>query len=133
MILGRSLPDFFFCLTSLSSSFFSSRELGGAFSPAVVFPSQRLSESQDLEAAFKDMQSPGVSPRYQRVLRASLSMSQSGLNFRQLHTMQEEESVLSDSAEADDVDDDDEIDLMYDPCLNCFFDPRTNKYYELAQ
>ena len=25
-----------------------------------------------------------------------------------------------------------ELDLLYDPCLNCYFDPRTHKYYELA-
>ena len=23
------------------------------------------------------------------------------------------------------------LDLMYDPCLNCYFDPKTGKYYEL--
>ncbi len=33
----------------------------------------------------------------------------------------------------DDRGDDDEpdLDLIYDPVLNCYFDPRTNKYYEL--
>ncbi|XP_028680433.2 uncharacterized protein C3orf67 homolog [Erpetoichthys calabaricus] len=35
-----------------------------------------------------------------------------------------------------DVEDDDEDDevltLLYDPCLNCYFDPETGKYYELA-
>ncbi|CAB4008408.1 Hypothetical predicted protein, partial [Paramuricea clavata] len=25
-----------------------------------------------------------------------------------------------------------ELDLLYDPCLNCYFDPTTHKYYELA-
>ncbi|XP_071960395.1 protein CFAP20DC-like [Antedon mediterranea] len=29
-------------------------------------------------------------------------------------------------------DSDDELDLLYDPCLNCYFDPKTHKYYELA-
>lgn len=28
--------------------------------------------------------------------------------------------------------DEEELDLLYDPCLNCYFDPRTHKYYELA-
>ena len=27
----------------------------------------------------------------------------------------------------------DEIELMYDPQLNCFYDPLTFKYYELVQ
>jgi len=26
-----------------------------------------------------------------------------------------------------------EVELMYDPQLNCFYDPHTCKYYELAQ
>ncbi|XP_078269887.1 protein CFAP20DC [Rhinoraja longicauda] len=31
------------------------------------------------------------------------------------------------------MDDQDEVlDLLYDPCLNCYFDPKTGKYYELA-
>jgi len=25
-----------------------------------------------------------------------------------------------------------ELDLLYDGILNCYYDPRTNKYYELA-
>ena len=25
-----------------------------------------------------------------------------------------------------------ELDLLYDPFLNCYFDPKTHKYYELA-
>ncbi|XP_028262568.1 uncharacterized protein C3orf67 homolog [Parambassis ranga] len=24
------------------------------------------------------------------------------------------------------------LNLLYDPCLNCYFDPQTGKYYELA-
>ncbi|XP_072136592.1 protein CFAP20DC isoform X5 [Mobula birostris] len=29
-------------------------------------------------------------------------------------------------------DQDEVLDLLYDPCLNCYFDPKTGKYYELA-
>lgn len=29
-------------------------------------------------------------------------------------------------------DDDEYLNLLYDPCLNCYFDPKTGKYYELA-
>ena len=25
----------------------------------------------------------------------------------------------------------DDLDLMYDPVLKCYYDPKTNKYYEL--
>jgi hypothetical protein len=28
---------------------------------------------------------------------------------------------------------DEELELMYDPQLRCFFDPQTHKYYELIQ
>uniref|UniRef100_A0A3P8T054 CFAP20 domain containing n=1 Tax=Amphiprion percula TaxID=161767 RepID=A0A3P8T054_AMPPE len=29
-------------------------------------------------------------------------------------------------------DEDEYLNLLYDPCLNCYFDPKTGKYYELA-
>ena len=28
---------------------------------------------------------------------------------------------------------DEELELVYDPQLKCFFDPKTHKYYELVQ
>uniref|UniRef100_A0A8D0DV36 CFAP20 domain containing n=1 Tax=Salvator merianae TaxID=96440 RepID=A0A8D0DV36_SALMN len=31
-----------------------------------------------------------------------------------------------------DTEDDEVLTLLYDPCLNCYFDPETGKYYELA-
>ena len=34
--------------------------------------------------------------------------------------------------EEDDTSGEEEIDLLYDPVLNCYFDPKTCKYYELA-
>lgn len=27
--------------------------------------------------------------------------------------------------------DEEELDLLYDPVLNCYYDPQTHKYYEL--
>ncbi|XP_008284031.1 protein CFAP20DC [Stegastes partitus] len=32
----------------------------------------------------------------------------------------------------EDEDEDEYLNLLYDPCLNCYFDPKTGKYYELA-
>lgn len=29
-------------------------------------------------------------------------------------------------------DEDEYLNVLYDPCLNCYFDPKTGKYYELA-
>lgn len=28
--------------------------------------------------------------------------------------------------------DEEVLTLLYDPCLNCYFDPQTGKYYELV-
>ncbi|KAK6473959.1 hypothetical protein HHUSO_G26085 [Huso huso] len=41
---------------------------------------------------------------------------------------------LSTGNEKHNVDDDDDevLTLLYDPCLNCYFDPETGKYYELV-
>lgn len=46
----------------------------------------------------------------------------------QLHTQPDEDEV--DSGHPSKLD---EIELMYDPQLNCFYDPLTCKYYELVQ
>ena len=35
------------------------------------------------------------------------------------------------AAAQDDGTDEDELDLLYDSCLNCYYDPKTQKYYEL--
>jgi len=35
------------------------------------------------------------------------------------------------STTAGDTDDEEMLDLLYDPCLNCYFDPKSGKYYEL--
>ena len=31
-----------------------------------------------------------------------------------------------------DTDGEEELDLLYDQVLNCYYDPKTNKYYELC-
>ena len=38
----------------------------------------------------------------------------------------------SNSVEHDMGANEEELDLLYDPCLNCYFDPKSHKYYELA-
>ncbi len=32
---------------------------------------------------------------------------------------------------SENTDEEEELDLFYDPVLNCYFDPKTQKYYEL--
>uniref|UniRef100_A0A4W3H0S1 Uncharacterized protein n=1 Tax=Callorhinchus milii TaxID=7868 RepID=A0A4W3H0S1_CALMI len=39
---------------------------------------------------------------------------------------------VTDNTSSDAEDEDEVLDLLYDPCLNCYFDPKTGKYYELA-
>ena len=40
---------------------------------------------------------------------------------------------LDSQADIDEIisDSEDEIDLLYDPSLNCYYDPKTGTYYEL--
>lgn len=37
-----------------------------------------------------------------------------------------------DESENEEEVEDEYLNLLYDPCLNCYFDPETGKYYELA-
>ena len=48
------------------------------------------------------------------------------------NTLTEQPDFLSD-VPGDVKSNDQELDLMYDSQLNCFYDPATNKYYELVQ
>lgn len=41
-----------------------------------------------------------------------------------------DESVKEEEKEEEE--EDEYLNLLYDPCLNCYFDPKTGKYYELA-
>ena len=40
-------------------------------------------------------------------------------------------SSIKSSTTGIETDEEEMLDLMYDPCLNCYFDPKTGKYYEL--
>ena len=44
------------------------------------------------------------------------------------HSVNQFDSFLNQTNQSDE-----ELELMYDPQLKCFFDPKTHKYYELAQ
>ena len=44
----------------------------------------------------------------------------------------QDEPVLADRSNQSNGSDE-ELELMYDPQLRCFFDPQTHKYYELIQ
>lgn len=40
-------------------------------------------------------------------------------------------TVSGQSTSLNESDDEEMLDLMYDPCLNCYFDPKSGRYYEL--
>ncbi|XP_038068577.1 protein CFAP20DC-like isoform X2 [Patiria miniata] len=87
------------------------RDWSNLFSPPIVLPSEKI--KADHEAAIlspgKDMP---TAFRTDKARTKSTSSDDPGRAF----TESEE---------------DEELDLLYDPCLNCYYDPRTGKYYEL--
>lgn len=78
------------------------REYTDVFSPPIVLPSERLRLSS---ASQNDALSAALSPPRSRNPSSSVDNNPGK---------------------------EEELDLLYDPCLNCYFDPRTHKYYELA-
>lgn len=56
-----------------------------------------------------------------------------GLNSRLQNNPITEEPPDDSQADIDEIgsDSEDEVDLLYDPGLNCYYDPKTSTYYEL--
>lgn len=84
------------------------RDWSGAFSPPIVFPGGHPSDS------IEDLSSCSLSPRKNIPTQDSKSQEQIYAPLRQ-----------------DEGTDEDDLDLLYDSCLNCYYDPKTQKYYEL--
>lgn len=81
------------------------RDWGNVFSPPIVLPSQK----------------------------GSSSLSPSALQVNnQKDTFPGRNVAPPSSREQGDTDEEDELDLLYDPVLNCYFDPKSCKYYELV-
>lgn len=78
------------------------REYTDVFSPPIVLPSERLRLSS---ASQNDALSAALSPPRSRNPSSSVDNNPGK---------------------------EEELDLLYDPCLNCYFDPTTHKYYDLA-
>ncbi|XP_033745767.1 uncharacterized protein C3orf67-like isoform X2 [Pecten maximus] len=84
----------------------------GMFSPPLpVFQNQLKNSNEDLSVG-----SNNPSPR------------------KELSDLSPRKAGLSAIGRQDTTDDDsiEELDLLYDPCLNCYYDPRSCKYYELV-
>ena len=74
-----------------------------------------------------DLKSPDASYRVrERQLQRIRSQKSSNRNG---HTALASPPTIGGMGEDDD--DNEDLELMYDPVLNCYFDPKTNKYYEL--
>ncbi|XP_022107810.1 uncharacterized protein C3orf67 homolog isoform X2 [Acanthaster planci] len=87
------------------------RDWSNLFSPPIVLPSEKLKAHQEAV-----MLSPGKDmPTAFRTDKARTKSTSS----------EDPSKVFTESEE------DEELDLLYDPCLNCYYDPRTGKYYEL--
>ncbi|KAJ8301141.1 hypothetical protein KUTeg_020128 [Tegillarca granosa] len=78
----------------------------GVFSPPIVFPNEMKTSTEDLSI------SSGASPRKE-------------------FTDTSPKEISSDEMK-EQLDDEEVLDLLYDPCLNCYYDPGTCKYYELV-
>lgn len=82
------------------------RDWSGVFSPPIVFPNEMKTSTEDLSI------SSGASPRKE-------------------FTDTSPKEISSDEMK-EQLDDEEVLDLLYDPCLNCYYDPGTCKYYELV-
>ncbi|XP_051271717.1 uncharacterized protein C3orf67 homolog isoform X1 [Dicentrarchus labrax] len=67
-----------------------------------------------------DVLSPPIMPPSQRRRSGNTWSNRGNLIGEGDETVKEEEN------------EDEYLNLLYDPCLNCYFDPKTGKYYELA-
>ncbi|XP_013404893.1 uncharacterized protein C3orf67 homolog [Lingula anatina] len=94
------------------------RDWTGAFSPPIVLPSEMKHDPDPSELSPGKLE-PRGSPR--KGDKKSISRSPDGRRGR-----------LPSKTDEDIGHEEDELDLLYDPCLNCYFDPKTCKYYELV-
>nr|CAB3227123.1 uncharacterized protein C3orf67 homolog [Phallusia mammillata] len=84
------------------------RDWGNLLSPPTVMPNIRMQQKKD---SLSDVESVG---------NDSMGLS-NGSSCA---------SVKS-STTGGETDEEEMLELLYDPCLNCYFDPKTGKYYEL--
>jgi len=66
------------------------------------------------------------------IVLPSQKMSSAGQNNALSAALSPPRSRNPSSSVDHDTTNEEELDLLYDPCLYCYFDPRTHKYYELA-
>nr|XP_039265245.1 protein CFAP20DC-like [Styela clava] len=84
------------------------RNWANLLSPPIVLPSERAKQEKD-----------------------ALSDVESGGNVSDALGLSDGSTVSGHSTSVQESDDEEMLDLMYDPCLNCYFDPKSGRYYEL--
>ncbi|XP_071477950.1 protein CFAP20DC-like [Diadema antillarum] len=88
------------------------RDWSNLFSPPIVLPSEKLQNEQNQLSPVNELGSGFLSDGSRHKSSSSESQARVG--------------------PGGETDGEEELDLLYDPCLNCYFDPKTGKYYELA-
>ncbi|XP_074646919.1 protein CFAP20DC-like isoform X2 [Tubulanus polymorphus] len=88
------------------------RDWSGVFSPPIILPGD-VKKSQD-----------NVCSSTEQSLQKNLQSTVVQDQLSQDATVDQQTELLTDEEE--------ELDLLYDPCLNCYFDPKSCKYYELV-
>ncbi|CAK8682385.1 unnamed protein product [Clavelina lepadiformis] len=85
------------------------RDWANLLSPPMILPSTRTQQKKD---SYWDVESGGNESD-----AIGLSDGSSSVSIK--------------SSNGAETDEEEMLDLMYDPCLNCYFDPKNGKYYEL--
>ncbi|XP_076808883.1 uncharacterized protein LOC143451975 isoform X2 [Clavelina lepadiformis] len=84
------------------------RDWANLLSPPIILPSTRTQQKE----SYSDVESGGNESDAMGLSDGSSSVSIKSSNGAE-------------------TDEEEMLDLMYDPCLNCYFDPKNGKYYEL--
>ncbi|XP_064605287.1 protein CFAP20DC-like isoform X2 [Liolophura sinensis] len=101
------------------------RDWSGVFSPPILLPgdpgtiNSSTSDSDHLSKTSPRKPVKDASPRESQIADGSKT-THLGMSV-----------INNDVAQASISVQEEELDLLYDPCLNCYFDPHTCKYYEL--
>jgi len=100
---------------------------GRAFTPPILAPATGLSQSSAMRGILMSRNSRGRNPLPFSTRTASTSSVEvQAADSEGAAELQPQPGNAAGEGEGD------ELDLMFDPILNCYYDPKTNKYYQLA-
>ncbi|XP_057278806.1 protein CFAP20DC isoform X5 [Pezoporus wallicus] len=118
---GLSASQMNNCNVSLSTSSEDTASWNSCFPPPTSQEHHYQKEMSPLSHSnprdWMDMFSPPIIPRSQQLEKHTRSSTNQSTPGEDDLNAEEDEEILT---------------LLYDPCLNCYFDPNSGKYYELA-